>query len=340
MRGACPKVYGPTEPYCAEKTPLALNYDDPGFRLGSTPNRINSLDSTSTELLAPHVTMECPRGASGSEYFPSFASNLDPLAQSESLLFDFSDTSCDAPRSDYELHPSSMPHGLQISISANNALDAFVTDLTHAPPAIEQSQRMCKQQTLQRNSIHPVNTNNIGFTEHIWTTPSTIRYGNFDILLPNQRVGKRGAFRDSRLRKETAQTRKIGSCIRCRMQRIRVSKPFIRPWSSNAVNSCSLTFYSPKSSVNITRMTRLAGASHAGKFVAQEPGVFHVCDTKSPMSRCTSPARSLASNGRGDGATTYLYRFKRGHLFRSRLSAFRQDIPKNRCSCRCGDLFR
>lgn len=38
-----------------------------------------------------------------------------------------------------------------------------------------------------------------------------------------QRGGKRGPFRDPGLREQTAQTRKIGSCIRCRMQRIRVS---------------------------------------------------------------------------------------------------------------------
>lgn len=37
------------------------------------------------------------------------------------------------------------------------------------------------------------------------------------------RSGKRGPFKDPLLRKQTAQTRKRGSCIRCRMQRIRVS---------------------------------------------------------------------------------------------------------------------
>lgn len=46
---------------------------------------------------------------------------------------------------------------------------------------------------------------------------------NFEIVLPNQRGGKRGPFKDPNLREQTAQTRKIGSCIRCRMQRIRVS---------------------------------------------------------------------------------------------------------------------
>ncbi|KAG5925818.1 hypothetical protein E4U42_003905 [Claviceps africana] len=55
-----------------------------------------------------------------------------------------------------------------------------------------------------------------------WTNASThFQQSNFDILLPNQRGGKRGPFRDPTLREQTAQTRKIGSCIRCRMQRIR-----------------------------------------------------------------------------------------------------------------------
>ncbi|UNI14894.1 hypothetical protein JDV02_001474 [Purpureocillium takamizusanense] len=45
---------------------------------------------------------------------------------------------------------------------------------------------------------------------------------SFDILLPDQRGGgKRGPFKDAKLREQTAQTRRTGSCIRCRMQRIR-----------------------------------------------------------------------------------------------------------------------
>lgn len=46
---------------------------------------------------------------------------------------------------------------------------------------------------------------------------------NFDIMQPNQRGGKRGPFKDPVLREKTAKTRKMGSCVRCRMQRIRVS---------------------------------------------------------------------------------------------------------------------
>ncbi|KAI1094938.1 hypothetical protein F5B19DRAFT_489837 [Rostrohypoxylon terebratum] len=44
-----------------------------------------------------------------------------------------------------------------------------------------------------------------------------------DILYPNQRppAARRGPFKSNEIRQETAETRRIGSCIRCRMQRIR-----------------------------------------------------------------------------------------------------------------------
>ena len=47
----------------------------------------------------------------------------------------------------------------------------------------------------------------------------------FDVVFPSQRTpsARRGPFRDHDQRERTAYTRKIGSCIRCRMQRIRVS---------------------------------------------------------------------------------------------------------------------
>jgi hypothetical protein len=47
----------------------------------------------------------------------------------------------------------------------------------------------------------------------------------YDILAPGQRGGgKRGPFKTLDLREQTAQTRRIGSCIRCRMQRIRCDR--------------------------------------------------------------------------------------------------------------------
>lgn len=49
-----------------------------------------------------------------------------------------------------------------------------------------------------------------------------------DFVPPNQRPppARRGPFRNQHDRERTAETRRIGSCIRCRMQRIRVSQQF------------------------------------------------------------------------------------------------------------------
>ncbi|KAL7913134.1 hypothetical protein GGI35DRAFT_278475 [Trichoderma velutinum] len=58
---------------------------------------------------------------------------------------------------------------------------------------------------------------------------------NSDNLQPAQRNGKRGPFRDQSLREQTAQTRKMGSCIRCRMQRIRCE------FNSDIPGGCCLT---------------------------------------------------------------------------------------------------
>ncbi|KAL7787549.1 hypothetical protein V8C37DRAFT_412070 [Trichoderma ceciliae] len=58
---------------------------------------------------------------------------------------------------------------------------------------------------------------------------------NLDNLLSTQRNGKRGPFRDQSLREQTAQTRKMGSCIRCRMQRIRCE------FNSDVPGGCCLT---------------------------------------------------------------------------------------------------
>jgi hypothetical protein len=41
----------------------------------------------------------------------------------------------------------------------------------------------------------------------------------------NASNSRRGPFKNQDMREKTAQTRKIGSCVRCRMQRIRVSHP-------------------------------------------------------------------------------------------------------------------
>jgi hypothetical protein len=57
---------------------------------------------------------------------------------------------------------------------------------------------------------------------------------DFGLVFSNQRAppARRGPFKDHEQREKTAHTRKIGSCIRCRMQRIRVSSA-PTPWSGS-----------------------------------------------------------------------------------------------------------
>ncbi|KAM0260419.1 hypothetical protein ACHAQJ_002821 [Trichoderma viride] len=62
-----------------------------------------------------------------------------------------------------------------------------------------------------------------------------------------QRNGKRGPFRDQTLREQTAQTRRMGSCLRCRMQRIRCE------FNSDIPGSCCL----PCKKVENTKAARL-----------------------------------------------------------------------------------
>lgn len=54
--------------------------------------------------------------------------------------------------------------------------------------------------------------------------PPSHQSGNLDIVSNNHRPppAKRGPFKSNAEREQTAETRRIGSCIRCRMQRIRV----------------------------------------------------------------------------------------------------------------------
>ncbi|KYK57680.1 tetratricopeptide repeat domain containing protein [Drechmeria coniospora] len=65
----------------------------------------------------------------------------------------------------------------------------------------------------------------------------------FDIMFPHQRAGKRGPFKDIKLREQTAQTRRTGSCIRCRIQRIRCESDPTNP--GGKCLTCTNALYKP-----------------------------------------------------------------------------------------------
>ncbi|OAQ63795.1 hypothetical protein VFPBJ_11307 [Purpureocillium lilacinum] len=55
-------------------------------------------------------------------------------------------------------------------------------------------------------------------------SPPKLKFSNSSLV--EYRRPTRGPFLDIELRQQTAETRRIGSCIRCKMQRIRVSNPW------------------------------------------------------------------------------------------------------------------
>lgn len=62
-------------------------------------------------------------------------------------------------------------------------------------------------------------------TEQFAYIPFDSQGNRLEVVLPNDKppISRRGPFKDPQKRAKTAVVRKIGSCIRCRMQRIRVS---------------------------------------------------------------------------------------------------------------------
>lgn len=68
-------------------------------------------------------------------------------------------------------------------------------------------------------------TYQVGFAQAGDRVDSISQQRGLDIVLASQKPtqAKRGPFKSNNERQATAETRKIGSCIRCRMQRIRVS---------------------------------------------------------------------------------------------------------------------
>jgi len=93
---------------------------------------------------------------------------------------------------------------------------------------------------------------------------------------PHQRTpsARRGPFKDHDQREKTAHTRRIGSCIRCRMQRIRVRSP-VHASNSRVLNWAPQTDEMNASAIWIRR-TRRVLASVAKRWQLTEFGVSHV----------------------------------------------------------------
>jgi hypothetical protein len=93
--------------------------------------------------------------------------------------------------------------------------------------------------------------------------------------LPSQKPQRRGPFMDQQLREETSSTRKLKACVRCRMQKIRVS---IR---RSTVLNTKFDQYSAKS----TPTTQTVFARHARPSRSRKSTRFRAFDTSSPSAR-------------------------------------------------------
>lgn len=108
--------------------------------------------------------------------------------------------------------PYASPHGL-----GGNSFSMLPQQLSNG--TLSQTSTISSDTTVVELQVSHVET-----TSEWRTIPSSHSgYGLDMVILPGPRSGKRGPFKDVALREQTAQTRKIGSCVRCRMQRIRVS---------------------------------------------------------------------------------------------------------------------
>lgn len=85
--------------------------------------------------------------------------------------------------------------------------------------------------------------------------PLVSQGSDLTLMMPNQKppATKRGPFKDRETREKTAHVRKIGSCIRCRMQRIRVSR-----MDGNPRSQVALIILTSANLTTIHRMTRMA----------------------------------------------------------------------------------
>jgi hypothetical protein len=97
----------------------------------------------------------------------------------------------------------------------------------------------------------------------------------------SQRPQRRGPFQDQQLREETSSTRKLKACVRCRMQKIRVSVHYSTPLNSR------IDQYSAKS----TPTTQTVFAGHVRPSPSRKSTRFHAFGTSSQSARFIASER-------------------------------------------------
>ncbi|KAM5525211.1 hypothetical protein FOXYSP1_01254, partial [Fusarium oxysporum f. sp. phaseoli] len=216
LPSSAPAVSGPDAPYMAEKQPSMTMpssepYDNTTLSSGQQPDysfqqpNLNvaplvnfPLISDQTPLAEPVMSGPGPThqpDLSARDFYVAQAFKEEPQLENQVMM------------PSQQLVTKALP---QVGYSSDpNLIDTnTITHQSLAPPDSVSQYGMLINTQLGEDTV-----------QNGWSLMD--QQANFEIVLPNQRGGKRGPFKDPNLREQTAQTRKIGSCIRCRMQRIR-----------------------------------------------------------------------------------------------------------------------
>ncbi|EGY21724.1 uncharacterized protein VDAG_03164 [Verticillium dahliae VdLs.17] len=208
-----PQEYGSSRPYETEKQPSALPSEDQSYlpmTIGPDPQSSFTGDD---RVLAPNYH-DVPQ-----------PNQVAPQPVSQDVMF-FPTTSAAsgyfAAHSVFEVtHTANLPGGSmynQEQLAGDQAPILPYSDDTptvnlHLPltPVVDATFNMANSYALSDSNIK---------REH-FDAQRTSR--NLDVVFTNSKpaAAKRGPFTDQVKREQTAETRRIGSCIRCRMQRIR-----------------------------------------------------------------------------------------------------------------------
>lgn len=223
-------MYDPKTPYMAEKPPLMQPPMSPGSSLlvdvGGNANSLGYAESPSrtsyTSPVFPPLTAPMMAENSSNHRRSSIKYESPPTG----LIRSGSHISAQE-----SLSPKSPVDTDQPSIRDPKILGISTPSSLHSPTGKAPYELSLSQMTIAR--CEPLDT----APGDVWSNgPPSEQQPCYDLLLPNQRGGKRGPFKTLDLREQTAQTRKIGSCIRCRMQRIRVSVLCHKPTHNDRVS--------------------------------------------------------------------------------------------------------
>jgi hypothetical protein len=224
VSSSAPYGYGPNKSYPVEKAP--------------------SVPVTGADAYVPTTMSADPANpfvGDGSTIIGPFMANYEPLQAPQSMgaqQTNSSRSSIGFPTvSSGASYFSAQQQGRDVSIPADPKNPSFVADhvISHGgmpdPFGTDMVMSMAGPQSLSRQGNMPAGTaSGYGMMQTYISDPvreDGLQHAacQLDVVFPDQKrpAARRGPFQDPLHREQTAQTRRIGSCIRCRMQRVRVS---------------------------------------------------------------------------------------------------------------------